>query len=419
MADAHPQANQPLDADDPRISEWIDGRLAPSEAAAIERAVAETPELTLLVEDLRAIRAAMRHPLAEGPKVDLGDRIMAAIASSRGSEPRVAAASREAAPTNGGARRLPWLGLLGALAAGLLVTVVINFPNDNGREVALGPGANKAIVGVARPGAERESVAESKAKGSAVAKEATDRLAVAADQVVAQGGGGEEVFRDERLRDKGLLGAVPREAPPIDGLAAETSSPQPARGRSIEGRADTADDESISMFANRQGGSPPKFSAAPAAPPPAPTVPIPATEPAQLTQSAARSLAKQEDAAAPAPQVAKRVKVDLAGVLVIAITNASERRALDRLVAESGLEATPEKDHLALVGKATDVDAFLQELARVGLVSAVPGRRAAQAGKLEAAEKRDARNTTLILRVVERKGKQPASVQAGEAETKP
>jgi hypothetical protein len=173
------------------------------------------------------------------------------------------------------------------------------------------------------------------------------------------------------------------------------------------------------MFANSQGGSPPKFSAAPAAPPPAPTVPIPATEPAQLTQSAARSLAKQEDAAAPAPQVAKRVKVDLAGVLVIAITNASERRALDRLVAESGLEATPEKDHLALVGKATDVDAFLQELARVGLVSAVPGRRAAQAGKLEAAEKRDARNTTLILRVVERKGKQPASVQAGEAETKP
>jgi hypothetical protein len=348
MAELNPAANPPLGADDPRISEWLDGRLAPSEAAEVERAVAASPELTLLVEDLRTIQKAMRTTNGDAPPVDLGDRIMAAIASSSGGIPRVAAAMGKAAPTpsTGTGRRLPWLGLLGALAAGVLVTVVINLPNDNGREVALAPAPHKDREAFGRGEARRESLDE-------------------------------------------LKGQVPSEALPTDALAAN-ASPSPTLEKSLEERADGANDESISLAAGGSGRPSPQFSAAPASPPPA----------------AAR-------------QVAKRAKVDLAGVLVIAVTNASERRTLDRLVAESGLEATPEKDHLALVGKATDVDAFLLELTRVGLVSAVPARRAAEAGKLKADERGDARNTTLIVRVVERKGKQPVSVQAGEAEPKP
>jgi hypothetical protein len=418
MADSHPSANTPLGADDPRISEWLDGRLAPAEAMEVEQAVAASPELTLLVKDLRTLRAAMRTEASGVLIIDLGDRIMAAIASSSGSTPHVAAASRGAGRTPSSGRRLPWLGLLGALAAGLLVTIVINFPKDNGRDVALAPDASKDREAFDRPEARRESTEESGGRGGGIAKEGEERLAVADHKAAGQVG--EELLLQERFRDHELKRQVPSEAPPIDALAAN-ASPQAAPGKVIEGLAEDTNDESITELSGGGSGANPRFFAAPASPPPAATAPMPTTETSALAESKTQSLEKQEAAAAAdAGHVAKRAKLDLAGVLVIAVTNASERQALDRLVAESGLETTREKDNLALVGKVADVDAFLQELTRVGLVSAVPARRAAEAGKRNAAEKKfDARETTLIVRVVERKGKPAAPVQAGEAETKP
>jgi hypothetical protein len=354
-------------------------------------------------------------------KIDLGDRIMAAIASSNGREPRVASASRLAAPPSSGRQRLPWLGLLGALAAGLLVTVVINFPRDNGREVALAPVANKDRGAFAQKGARRESTEQTGGRDTGVAKEGEDRLAVA--DAEAEGRVGDELLLQERYQDGDLKGLVPSEAPPMDALAADASR-TPALGKTLGGRADTPNGEAIATASGGGRGLDSQFSAAPtsapapSAPPPA-AVSVPEAGSSQLAESRARPEGQGETAAV-ARQVGKRMKVDLAGVLVIAVTNPSERRALDRLVAESGLDATPDRDHLALVGKATDIDAFLQELTRVGLVAAVPARRAAEAGKQKAAEKKsDARQATLILRVVERKGRPAVPAQASEAEATP
>ena len=370
----------PLDADDPRISEWIDGRLAPDEAAEIERAVAASAELSQLVEDLRAIRAAMRTEATGVPTVDLGDRIMAAIASANGNGQRATAASRMNASAPTGRRSLPWLALAGALAAGVLVTVVVNIPNDDGREIALAPGTNKDLEAAGRREARRQLSEKLGDQESAVAKEAEDRVEVAQDPAAGSVGG--ELLLQERLRDDDK-GALPSEAAPLDALAANAApaAPPPAAASVPQGEAA-------------------RLAAA-----------KPRTEAVQETQAFARGLTKSG--------LAKRAKVDLAGVLVIAVTNPSERRALDRLVVESGLDATPEKDHLELVGTVAAVEAFLEELRRVGLVSAVPARRTVEEGKLEAAAKRDAPTATLILRVVERKGKKTEPAAAAEGGAKP
>lgn len=379
MADSPTTA--PLDADDPRISEWIDGRLAPDEAAEIERAVAASAELTLLVEDLRAIRVAMRSEATGVLKVDLGDRIMAAIASANGNGQGTGVVSRLNAPTPTGRRNLPWLALAGALAAGVLVTVVVNLPNDDGREIALAPGTNRDLEAAGQREARRQVSEKFGDRESAVAKEAEDRLEVAQD--LAAGSVGGELLLQERFRDGQEGAALPIEAPPLDALAANAApaAPTPAAAPAPEGEAS-------------------RLAAAEAR-----------TEAVQETQAFARGLTKSG--------LAKRAKVDLAGVLVIAVTNPSERRALDRLVGESGLEVTPEKDHLELVGTVAAVDAFLEELRRVGLVSAVPARTVVEEGKLKAAEKEAAQSATLILRVVERTRKQAEPAAAAEGGAKP
>lgn len=148
-----------LAADDPRISEWLDGRLSPAEAAAIEREVGRSPTLSALVADLRAIKDAARGVGAAVPPADFTDRVLAAIATGGGQpetdrvvadewqaietariaeERAEAVADREdAAHEPAPGQRWPWLALAGALAAGLLVTVVLNRPRDGERDVAL------------------------------------------------------------------------------------------------------------------------------------------------------------------------------------------------------------------------------------------------------------------------------------------
>jgi len=421
MAEAPTTA--PLDADDPRISEWIDGRLAPSEAAEVERAVAASPELTRLVDDLRTIRGAMRSAATCGPKTevsgvlekaqasgvlkpDLGSRIMATIAASHGGEARGILPSPIAAPARSGRRELPWLGLLGALAAGLLVTVVINLPDDNGRDVALAPEAKKSIENADHQYQDdgRRTAREQAPPGARDLAKKRDEGFVTGDKENAQ---------------------LPGEAPPIDSLAAN-AAPAMAAGKARADLEEAPSHESASRFANDEarqaggfGGRSPQLSAAPPSPPPA-TMPVPPATPSPAVESGERNRGQNEGEAV-SRQAAKSKNVDLAGVLVIAVTNPSERRVLEQLVAESRLEATPDKDHLALMGKAADVDAFLQELARVGLISTVPPRRAAQARreKHTSVESKDARTTTLILRVVERQGKQTEPAQPGEARAKP
>ena len=50
MNEAH--FEPPLSADDPRLGEWLDGRLPEAEAAQVARLVAASAELTRLVADL-------------------------------------------------------------------------------------------------------------------------------------------------------------------------------------------------------------------------------------------------------------------------------------------------------------------------------------------------------------------------------
>lgn len=162
-----PRARPPLAADDPRLSEWIDGRLSPAEAADVEQAVRSSPMLAGFVADLRAIKEAARQVPAASPPEGFVDRVMDAVVSGDTAAPataadravvqewqaieteRIAEERAEAAadqvdaaehgigPGGSSARRAwPWLTIAAALAAGLLVTVVLNLPREGPREIA-------------------------------------------------------------------------------------------------------------------------------------------------------------------------------------------------------------------------------------------------------------------------------------------
>lgn len=166
-----PTNRPPLDADDPRISEWIDGRLAAAEAAEVERAVRESPALTRLVADLQALKEAARLVPVVSPPEGFVDRVLGAVVSGGGAAAhatdaesdrvverewraveaeRIAEERAEAEadvaqevtpvrqPVGGADSRgaWPWLAVGAALAAGLLVTVVLNRRDDTPREIA-------------------------------------------------------------------------------------------------------------------------------------------------------------------------------------------------------------------------------------------------------------------------------------------
>jgi ElaB/YqjD/DUF883 family membrane-anchored ribosome-binding protein len=172
MTNPSDPTNRPLlDADDPRVSEWIDGRLAAAEAAEVEQAVRESPALTRLVADLRAVKEAARLVPVVSPPEGFVDRVLGAVVSGGGAAAhatdaesdrvveqewraveaeRIAEERAEAEadvaqvvspvrqPVGGADSRgeWPWLSVGAALAAGLLVTVVLNRRDDTPREIA-------------------------------------------------------------------------------------------------------------------------------------------------------------------------------------------------------------------------------------------------------------------------------------------
>ncbi|MCS5679235.1 MAG: hypothetical protein NZ603_04990, partial [Acidimicrobiales bacterium] len=83
----------PLSPDDPRLSEWIDGRLPAAEAAAVEEAVGRSEQLSRLVADLRAIKAAAASLPAMEPPAGFVDQVMQAVAetSPGGDDDRIVA----------------------------------------------------------------------------------------------------------------------------------------------------------------------------------------------------------------------------------------------------------------------------------------------------------------------------------------
>jgi hypothetical protein len=159
--------------DDPRLSEWIDGRLPAAEAEAVARRVAASPELTRVAADLRRLKAL----LAASPAAPLPAGFVADVLAALDAPPRLApgttagavagpvdaewerieleriageiAEAREdeavAETTAEPRQRWPWMTMAAALAAGVLVAAFINMPPlhsvlvDKNRDVALLP----------------------------------------------------------------------------------------------------------------------------------------------------------------------------------------------------------------------------------------------------------------------------------------
>lgn len=151
--------NSPLSADDPRLSEWLDGQLPEAEAAQIARLVTASAELTRLVADLRRQKAALAALPAAPPPAGFVQDVLASVDAELNTGDDDAAVEaewlriererleEEIAEARAGAaepadepmrHRWPWMVLVGALAAGLLTAIVINRPGGPGdREVAL------------------------------------------------------------------------------------------------------------------------------------------------------------------------------------------------------------------------------------------------------------------------------------------
>lgn len=396
-----PYASPTLSADDPRLSEWIDGRLTAVEAAAVERAVRESPDLSRLVADLRAIKAAAGLVSTVSPPTGFIEQVMAAVAAGAGgvnvdadaaadrtveqewqaieaeriADERAEAevdkeeAARERPTAEPMSRRSwPWLAIGTALAAGLLVALAINRPDDAPREIAR-----------VEPAPQARRLDEVEKRSAAPAARMASPPAAERERAAE-----EFAAADEQLRQQ-----------------------QPQAAMATDARAD-ADQLAAGNLAARK----PDSESVAAARPPQP----PATPPAPGGAAAARS--------APLP----------AAPLVLTVGSWTE---FDQLLEAHGIEARPldapglgGRDkagstwNLELSGSAGGIDGFLAA-ARAGRLEdrlEVAEEKAKQAMKADAAADREKgevgqngqpADRTLVVRLVIRQPGGPAAA-AGE-----
>jgi hypothetical protein len=343
---------------------------------------------------------------------------------------------------------MPWMALIGALAAGILVTVVVNLPDDAEREVALAPSASNETA--AKKVAEGETTVDTRRemRGLAVATERAggERASVAQDDsstvtnfgqtnrslesLRGQGGGGAGFAADEF---DAVAGAETKSSvAPAESLAKDLEAGETATRSDVRGRDYRAGDLAEESAAELQAAGAPLSSAAPlladtaepafiAPVPAAAAVPAPAAPAPEATRSD-RALAgrdtqapasqvqapgafagklgladadKQAGATAPSKRQASASQPTLrargavpVGVVVITVGRPSERRALEHLVEASGLEVLRGADRLELVGKEPAIDGFLIELEKAGLVPLGTAPRKQKADK-QKADKQD------------------------------
>ena len=191
----NPPPTSTITPDDPRLSEWIDGRLAAAEAAEVERAVHASPDLMQIVDDLRANRSALGQLESQEPAAGFAESLLHSLgavgntgsrATGHAGNPevdpevkaewqrietqRIAEEQAEAkedsqAPRVAGRPRWPlraWqtAAMAGALAAGVLVTLVLNRPRveQEGRETAMVSAPRLAARSLNRDAADKSVV---------------------------------------------------------------------------------------------------------------------------------------------------------------------------------------------------------------------------------------------------------------------
>ncbi len=242
MPDSRHPAVPPLDAADPRISEWLDGRLPAAEAAAVERAVGESPELLALVADLKRIRAGLKSLPAASPAADFSDRVMAGVRAAGRPAPAVSPAAGGAAGSRS-RRRFPWAVLATALAAGLLVAVVLNFTEPADRQVAMAPAADDdldvwlppeqgaARAGLRPPAPAPEAVAIAAAQdrlpGDAPEANAAAAMRIEANEFAVEFAAEETAEQAARLTADALASAPTRKAAPPPSARSRQLGPPP------------------------------------------------------------------------------------------------------------------------------------------------------------------------------------------------
>ena len=187
----NPTPTSTITPDDPRLSEWIDGRLAAAEAAEVERAVHASPDLMQIVNDLRANRSALGQLESQEPAAGFAESLLHSLgavgrAAGHAGNPevdpevkaewqrietqRIAEEQAEAkedsqAPRVAARPRWPlraWqtAAMAGALAAGVLVTLVLNRPRveQEGRETAMVSAPRMAARSLSRAAADKSVV---------------------------------------------------------------------------------------------------------------------------------------------------------------------------------------------------------------------------------------------------------------------
>ena len=191
----NPTPTSTITPDDPRLSEWIDGRLAAAEAAEVERAVHASPDLMQIVDDLRANRSALGQLESQEPAAGFAESLLHSLGAVGNTGPRAAghagnpdvdpevkaewqrietqriaeeqaeAKEDSQAPRVAGRPRWPlraWqtAAMAGALAAGVLVTLVLNRPRveQEGRETAMVSAPRMAARSLSRAAADKSVV---------------------------------------------------------------------------------------------------------------------------------------------------------------------------------------------------------------------------------------------------------------------
>ncbi len=191
----NPTPTSTITPDDPRLSEWIDGRLGAAEAAEVERAVHASPDLMQIVDDLRANRSALGQLESQEPAAGFAESLLHSLGAVGNTGPRAAghagnpevdpevkaewqrietqriaeeqaeAKEDSQAPRVAGRPRWPlraWqtAAMAGALAAGVLVTLVLNRPRveQEGRETAMVSPPRLAARSLSRDGADKSVV---------------------------------------------------------------------------------------------------------------------------------------------------------------------------------------------------------------------------------------------------------------------